>query len=385
MNTVEDMNRKLQKTLDKAKMDLLCEPESVFLTTVLFSLNFSWDDSLNPPTAETNGINLKIHPGFWLSLDHPTRMFVLAHEAWHVAFNHMNIPPGIDSENHNIAADFVINLMLKKANIYVPNEAYCDYKYDGLSTMEVYHLLPPRPPQDQPMTGGLIGADVDPSNDKNQEEKNEIQNQVESVILRANTMNKMQGSKAGKIPSEIELVIDGLLNPKLDWKTILQNYMTDFDKTDYSFKRPNRRFMPEFYLPSLHGENIGNIAVAVDTSVSVEEEEFRSFLSEINDIKERLNPKLTTIIDFDTSIKHVHILGPSESVEDLPFSGRGGTSLSCVFDYFDKNPTKLLIVFSDLECRVIREEPDFPVIWICVNNPHAHVEFGKLIHIETEV
>jgi predicted metal-dependent peptidase len=378
----------IQKTLDRAKLKLLSTKNSVFLTTILFSLKHEWDDTLDPPTASVDGLTIFIHPDFWMSLTPEERIFLLAHEAWHVAFNHIVVPDYIDRKRHNDAADYVINIMLTDAGYTMPKGGLLDNQYRGMSTMQVYNLLPENPPNQQPQCGGNvegIGRDIRaPGKDGSGNSKNDIKEKIQETILRAHTLSKIQNKDAGHLPGEIQVEIDALINPKLDWRTILQNHMTEFDKTDYSFKRPNRRYMPEFYLPSLYGESIGEIAVAVDTSGSVSASEFSSFLSEINDIKEKLQPSLTTIIDFDTSIKHVHKIGPDESVKDLPFSGRGGTDLDCVFEYFEKNNSpKLLIVFSDLWCERIENDPGYPVIWICVNNDRAKVNFGKLIHYET--
>ena len=43
----------------------------------------------------------------------------------------------------------------------------------------------------------------------------------------------------------------------------------------------------------------------------------------------------------------------------------------------------LLIVFSDLECTPIKNSTEYPVIWICINNPGAKVGFGQIIHVKT--
>jgi len=72
----------------------------------------------------------------------------------------------------------------------------------------------------------------------------------------------------------------------------------------------------------------------------------------------------------------------------MEFHGRGGTSLHCVFKHFDELPRrkqpKLLIVFSDLYCAKITKKPNYDVIWICFDNPNAEVDFGKLIHVDSE-
>ena len=379
-----EASKELKNTLDRAKVALLRTDNSVFLTTVLFSLKQKWEMGL--PTAAVSSKVLYLNPDFWQAQNERVRVSILAHETWHVAFNHLDTPDTINKKIHNQAGDFVINLMLKDAGFEVPNTWLCDEKYRGMHTMEVYHLLLKNPPPAS--SGGAggagddIGQDIQPSTGT-PEERERARQEVADILIKAATLSRLQGDKPGSIPGDIEIMLDELINPKLDWTVILQNYMTSFAKDDYTFKRPNRRYAPEFHLPSAHSESCGEICVAVDTSGSVSTDDFMKFISEINSIKEKLSPSLTTIIDFDTSIKHVHRLGPDETVQGLPFAGRGGTSLDCVFDYYDKNRPIVLIVFSDLYCSQLQEDPGYPIIWICCDNPGAEVNLGKLIHYDT--
>jgi len=375
METVE-VTSELRTSLDKAKIGMLVQKGSTFVSTVLFSLKLKWTRSL--PTAGVDGKYLYLNPDFWLAQSPNVRVSILFHETWHVCFNHMFRRNNMDKKKWNYAGDYVINLMGRDAEYEIPSEWLISEDYRGLSTKEVYDLLP-EPEGD---SGGL-GDDLIESAGGDSEI---IEQEVADVLIRAATRAKLDeasGNAAGYIPGEIEIMIEELINPKLDWRTILQNYMSSFTKDDYTFQRPNKRFQPDYYLASLRSESVGEIAIAVDTSGSVSDDEFKIFLTEINDIKEKMNPSLTTIIDFDTKINHVHSLTQDQSVKSLPFSGRGGTNLKPVFEHYNKHKPVVLIIFSDLECWEIEDDPGYPVIWICVNNPNASVNFGELIHYET--
>jgi predicted metal-dependent peptidase len=377
----------LNKSMDKAKIKLLMMPNTVFITSVLFKLLIKWTDVLpggeKCDTAAVDGKTIFINPDFWLSLSVPVQIAVLCHETWHVCFNHMfRCQIGdFNPKKHNRAADYVINIMLKDNGFAVQSDWLCDPQFRGMDTTTVYNLLPDKPDDNKPGGQGGMGSDIMPA--PNSPEGEKIQRDVEDILIQAAMQSKMESEDAGTIPGDIQIEIDKLLNPKLDWKTILQNYFSAFAKNDYTFKRPNKRFQPDFYLPSLHSECLGEIAIAVDTSGSVSDDVFRVFLTEINDIKEKLNPLLTTIIDFDTSISHIHKVGPDETIRKLPFSGRGGTDLQPVFDYYEKTHPTVLIIFSDLWCGQIEDDPGYPVVWICTDNENAEVNFGKLIHYDT--
>lgn len=377
MNATEEQ---MTKIFNKAKIGIMSKMNSVFIATILFSLKHKWEEKLN--SADVDGITLRINPDWFTGLSDKARIGLLAHEAWHVAFDHMS--RGIaftDFERFNKAADHVINLMLEAAGYELPTGGLKDPAYRKMSTEQVYRVLPVEPPQDKNGNGsGGYDCDIIQATKEN---KIEIQNAVADILTKAATQSKIQNDAAGTIPGEVEIALQELLNPKLDWRILLQNYMCGFAKEDYSYRKPNRRYMPEFYLPSLYSENLDEICVAVDTSGSVSDLEFKTFLTEIESIRESLSPAITTIIDFDTSIKHVHKVKREDSIKSVSFSGRGGTDLHPVFEHYKKTKPVVLIVFSDLYCEKIEDKPDYPVIWIAVNNPNASVNFGTLIHYDT--
>ena len=360
--------QEVEKLFNKAKVAMMSRPSSTFLSTILFSLDFSWNTDI--PTACTDGLRLFINPNWYADMSDDARVGLLAHEAWHVAFNHIVRGKDLDKQRYNKAADYVINNMLLDQKYELPENGLWDPIYKDMSTEQVYALLPVSDPSDPyDCDISVANGDID-------------ETAIETIIMKAAMQSAANGDKAGTIPGEIEIFIKNKTNPILPWNVILQNYMSAYAKDDYSYKIPNRKYFPELYLPSMYSESITNIAVAIDTSGSVRDEEFDAFLSEVEDIRINLKPVLTTLIGFDTRINTEILLTESDSIEDIKFTGRGGTSLSPVFNYFETKPPTVLIVFSDLDCSKITKEPDYDVIWVCVNNPNATVDFGSLIHLK---
>ena len=268
--------------------------------------------------------------------------------------------------------------MLLESGMELPAGALADQQYKGMSTEEIYKLLPdPDPNEDIPGMGQDI-MDVTGTADE-QAAKHQA---IKDIVVKASVQSKVAGDRPGTIPGEIQRALDEILNPKLDWFQILMNYMNGFDKTDYSYRRPNRRHMPDFILPGLWGESMDELALAFDASGSVSQEEFGAYFGETRYMRELLNPTKTTIIEFDTRINSVHELAQEDSMDDLHFTGGGGTDLQPVFDHFKDKPPTVLVIFSDLYCRQIEEDPGYPVVWISVNNRNAQVKFGELIHYD---
>lgn len=377
--------QKFKKALDRAKVKLMTQPNSVFISTILFSLKLviiKEANSVEIPTAGTDGISLYINEPYFLELTEDQRVGLLFHEAWHVAWNHMARGADLEKERYNIAGDHVINLMALAANYILPPNGYHDAKFKNKSTKQVYDLLPSD--KCSKKGGGGIGLDIIfDSPGMSEAEKDKKLVDLTNTLVKATVASKLGKDAPGTIPGEIQVMIDDLINPKLPWQVLLQNYMTAYAKEDFTWARPNRRYMPDFYLPSAHSEAVGHIAVSVDTSCSVSDAEFTAFRSEIQGIKEHLNPELLTVIDFDTSIKQVRTLAKDEDFIKMKFSGRGGTNINPVWKWTKKNKPMVMIIFSDMEFTFPKVAPDTDVLWICINNPSITMPYGDTVHFNT--
>ena len=104
------MMKEENRALSKCKVSLMLEKNSVFYSTIVFSLESIWDTSI--PTASTNGLNLKINPEWFMALSPKQRIGLVVHEANHVALLHPVRLGDRDPEVFNMAADHMINLML---------------------------------------------------------------------------------------------------------------------------------------------------------------------------------------------------------------------------------------------------------------------------------
>lgn len=368
------------KVLSKAKIALMNKKSAVFISTIVLSLNSEWRDDV--PTACTDGVSLLLNTDWFLGLNPLEQVGLLAHEAWHVAFQHVlaDRQKGRDGKVFNQAADHVINLQLTGEGYRIPAGGLCDPQYKGMSTEQVYDILMKDPSKQDPnfipdFTTGP--AAQDPLAQQTH------QNQVADILTRAATQAKMANDgSAGAIPGDVLMGLDEMLYPKLPWQQLLADFFNGLSKEDYSFARPNRRFMPEHYLPSLFSEGMGTLACAVDTSGSVSDEDFMAFATEMDYIKETLLPSSMYVVDFDTQINSIYEIADTDSVKQLQFKGRGGTSLHPVFEHFKEKPPQVLVVFSDLECDEEENDPGYPVLWIRTPGSGHTPTFGRLIEFD---
>ena len=356
--------------LDATKLALMTRPDSAFFMTIAFSLRHVWDSMI--PTAATDGRSIFFNPKFFMSLTVAERIFVLIHECMHVAYLHMlrlkNFP---NKAKANMAADYVINLQLVDRGFTMPACGLLDRQYAGMSTEQVYALLPDRAAQDFDMD--VLEGDPSLSDEQ-------ITQDVQDILVRASVQSKIRGDKPGTIPGDIENALENILNPRLPWNRVLQKYLNSFVKNDYSFKTPNRRFFPKYHMPSLTGVKLMDLAVAVDISGSVSDADFNVFVSEVHSILRMMKPEKITFIQFDTKLQHVDEIHSVQELLALTFTGRGGTDVHPVLEWAKQKKPQLLLIFSDGEFRIPTGKAPTETLWVIHNNQAFKPNFGKVIH-----
>ena len=357
----------LRKLLNKAKMGLLIKG-AVFVSTITFSMKHEFTDSVE--TAATDGIVFKYNPTFFAGLTDDARISLLMHETSHIMFMHPVRRGNRDHKVYNIAGDIVIDTYLSSVGYNQKEYGCVRPQYTNWTTAQVYDDLLDNPnkgpskPRMADLQGNGSGEALTP------QQQEQLEESIKTILVKASTQSKLMGEKPGNIPGEVEKLIENLINPKLDWAELLSRFMDNFAKDDYTWKKPNRRFLPTFYLPSLYSEQLGEITVAIDTSGSIDDKQMTGILSELQHVYVRYKPSKMTILDCDTAIHNIHEVDPYgiDSILDLKFTGGGGTKFEPVIEYCKEYNTRALIYFTDLHARQITEEQDFPILWICYSN-----------------
>jgi predicted metal-dependent peptidase len=378
----------MQKKLSKIKIKLFLHAGAAFLGSIMSQTRFIWDDSPDCDTAWTDGITIGFNPSFWLKIPDEAKVTVLAHELWHIAYQHVLRlkEANRDPEKWNIAGDHLINLMLQKSGYKFDGiqNCYKDLKYTGMGTDQIYSLLPDPPAggggsgvsQGASGAGKPLGGDLrPPPKGKEIEVMGKVVQAVQAARL---------GNQAGTIPGEILLEIDKFLNPKLPWRVLLRRFFTEQSREDYSWKRPNRRYTDD-YLPSLWSEDgLTTINYYLDISGSITDQNILRFNSEVKHIKEEFNPKRLNLVTFDTRIRDVYSFDEETPFEKVVVTGRGGTDLDPVAEHILKTKPNVAVIFSDLEVDPMPSVGGIPVLWVVIGSPNATVPFGQMIHIDDE-
>tara|TARA_Y100000593_G_scaffold76913_1_gene142292 strand:- start:2300 stop:3448 length:1149 start_codon:yes stop_codon:yes gene_type:complete len=364
------------KIIEQAMAKLILDQP--FFATILLSMERVEDGSI--PTMATNGEKLYYNPDFAKSL-HPAELVgVLAHEAMHPACLHHLRKGERDHFKFNVACDYAINPLLKEAGITLPGDALISSSYEGLHAEAIYSKLPETitaSPEDGDGDGGdtkihpgMWGEVIEAKNPDGTRmtdaDIREAEGRWKVKVRQAATAAK----KAGKLPSGMERFVEELMEPKLNWRTILSRFVGDLARTDYSFRFPNTRYSHTgFTLPSLKSETIGKVIFGMDTSGSMGGSEMRDVLGEVCGAlreyeKDGADPEVT-VLWCDTE---VHEQTLSDSSEFRP-KGGGGTDFAPVFEHIKEKgyDPKAVVYMTDGYCHSFGDDPGCPVLWALTN------------------
>lgn len=383
MQTIEDLDRLFQRTT----IQLFTYKGAGFLMTIFSHLKFKWDTSI--PTACVNYTTLHWNPVFFQALNEQERVFVLAHEIDHLAYDHLGRVKDRDFRVFNMAADHAINLHLIASGYIPPTGRYAplaDARFKDMTTEEIYEVLKeegaaihlPFGDDFSPLPGEDEGGGPGPTPE-------EQQARIVDILVKAATVAKMTDTW-GDVPGEIQDHLETLLRPVVPWEKQLRKYMTRMVQGSYGFHRPNRRTRT-MILPVKKKKQAGleHITWAFDTSGSMSDEAVECCLAEAKHVHNTLKPDKTEIIEFDCSLQKKMLFTNAEEIKGIPVHGRGGTDFGCVFNEINsrrkEDKPKLLIIASDMDCDVADEDlnPGMPVIWLTYGKKKAKVNFGTTI------
>ncbi len=218
----------------------------------------------------------------------------------------------------------------------------------------------------------LLAAD---SSDKTEEAERE------SMINLSQALQSAQ--HFGDIPQNLLRLFQETLQPKLNWRILLQRFIESCNQGDYTWSVPNRRYLSQdLYLPSRQEQRLMTIALAIDTSGSIDKDLLAHFSAELESILEAYDSDLC-IVYHDTLVKSHSIYRREDRPLRLMPEGGGGTDYRHIPQYLEKNDINpvCLLWFTDLECASFPEDPFYPVLWISSKLPKQEPPFGEVLHL----
>lgn len=183
---------------------------------------------------------------------------------------------------------------------------------------------------------------------------------------------------------EADFLLFGDLRKLIEATVLTVFFIDDIGRNDYSFSRPNRRYLHTgFILPSLYNIEIGSIVLIVDTSASMDEELLNLVAAEMHDIAAVFNT-IIEVIYVDTKVAGSQTIEPND-VFKLEPKGGGGTDFRPAFPYMEENSINpaVTVYFTDGECNRFPEtEPDAPLLWAIYDNDSFKPPFGEVLYVD---
>lgn len=385
--------------VQKAIVSLL-NGEGVFYASLLMQMNrVSGKDlpefALAAVSVNNGRIMLHIDPERLEKFTTEQVAKIMEHECLHLVLEHISRLGARHPYTWNIATDLAVNSLIHSMDLgLLPGrEPFTDFPKG--KTAEFYYGMLQDKIKKMSMTlnpdGSVTVKDektgksvtYKPTGDHKGWASSDGDSLSTEVVKQAVEEAAKQAKAAGKLPGNIEQIINELLNKeRLNWKQLLRQYVGNVVKADSkrTWKRENKRFGIDQKGKSK--ARILDIAVAIDTSGSVSNEEFQEFMGEIYGIQRSYKSSIE-IIECDAEIQKTYKLKQHGKV-DTKLKGRGGTDFRPVFKYFENKRRfpGLLIFFTDLEGPFPSPAPRGRTLWIRTSDGYADkVPFGKLIII----
>lgn len=360
----ENFCQEMREKVIKSRVKLLFDQPFYGQLLLNFKLIIVGDKNHWVKSCAIDGKNLYFNPEYVNMQSDEEIKFSIAHQLMHVVFHHITRRGSRDRTKFFEAGDYVINGILERDGIgKMPSKTMVDEdntpkateiktlrdsQYDGKTTDEVYVMLM----DDNGGGGSSFDQHID-AQDMNYDDDDilEIENNMDAAI-----QNAAAGAGAGKVPGEIQRWIDELSEPKLNWREFLHENAVSKIKSDYTWKRPNKRLQgafPNLVFPSQKVEASIKFYLSIDMSGSISPDMAKDMLSEVAGIAGHFKEFEVMVWCFDTvvykeSVKTFTQENIHEIHEYVP-SGGGGTDFDVNWEFMKKEKIvpDMFVMFTD--------------------------------------
>ena len=431
-------NNKQEVRLKKAHIALMKHPETALYSGVMLMGKSEVSDDMF--TAYTDGVNKRYSKPFLETIDcEPKLRGLVLHENLHVALK--QIPRGKDmfkedSKIANMAADFVVNDIIfnikgtisggNEAIVALPEGALYDPFFHNWNMREVYNYIRKENPQRGKGTGSSSDGHEDgdeqnssPSQGGKQNSDNKIKANGKEYDMGGDGFDEHDwesfkditpeelkelsdgidkalregGMLAGRMGAKMPRAIGELLEPKIDWRDALRDFVSSAmkGKDEFTWRKMNKRQLAnDMYLPSMENETIGEVIVAIDTSGSIGGAELTEFATELASICDLVQPDAVRVLWWDTMVHGEQVFKADtygQIASLLKPLGGGGTHVGSVATYINEKKlnAECVIVFTDgyvehdIEWNIVP-----PTLWMITQNRGLEVPCGKKVIFERE-
>jgi predicted metal-dependent peptidase len=293
---------------EKPESDILIY--TPFMGRVLLGTPLVEDNPRRTPTLATDGRTIWFNREFCEARNEAQRCGLWVHECLHILLGH-NVRRGAREQSKwNRACDYEVNQYVLAAGYALPPSCLYDPKYDGMDAETIYELLP-----DDPCYCGCAVMDMTGENGRplTPEEMKAVRESVEKL---------QAASRWGNMPDVLERALERAIRPRYTAADRIAQWLDPLLIEAEDWTRPHRDY-PDEYLPSRQIERRGHIAVAIDTSGSINDSQLKQFVDECGGVLERAGR--ITVIYADAAVASVVECTSLSDLELAKPKGGGGT------------------------------------------------------------
>ena len=272
------------------------------------------------------------------------RVAVIKHETLHILFKHLfrTQSKSYDNKLFNIAADLVVNQFIDPWRL--PESAITLSTFSELNlppnkSVEWYYKELQKHSSDNnnkkkvnDISEKKSHSDHSKWGENKETSSNVIETELDRMIIQAKDRTPLKDY--GSVPLGIKTVINAVIEkrkPQIDWKRALRLFSTSSRKTRvyHTMKRISKRYGTR---PGIKIKRYQRLAVAVDTSGSIKENDFVIFFNEIHSMWKQ--GAEIEVLECDAEVKRKY-----SYTGKFPkhVSGGGGTLFDPVFSYLRSN------------------------------------------------
>ena len=361
------------------------------------------------PTAATNGRNFYYNRDFVTKLSVKKLEFLFGHEILHCVFDHFGRVGSRDRQLSNIAQDYAVNQILVDERIgqKIDEVQICyDSKYRGMAWEEIYDELYEKAekislPELLKQLGDTLDEHInEDGNGEGDEGKGNggkgrptmtkaeaqaIKDEIKEAMISA-----AAAAGAGKTPAGIQRFIKDLTEPKMNWRELIRMNIQSIIRNDYSFSRPSRKGqMSGAVLPGMKNDETIDVAIAIDMSGSIGQEDATVFLSEVKGIMDQYQDYAIDLWCFDTAIYNHQRITHDNGDDLLSYEpkGGGGTDFMANYEYMKDiglQPKKFIMFTDGYPFGEWGDENYCDALFIVKGNTTAEAPFGQTVIYEKE-
>lgn len=374
------LKAKVQVALEALRAKFLVRRPFLAMVSLRLDLIAVIDDRVR--TAATNGRCIYFDARFFMASTLEKQEFVFAHEVWHCALGHLSRAQGRQPRLWNLAADHEINALLAADRFALPDDAVHFPAMAGMNAEEVYARLlqdgcmePHR--FDLHLTGHALPEDgIGPCRDPDFRATERLPSILEADTLLIGSVRATE-ARHGDIPGQVQMKIKDLTCAKVNWRSVLAQFVQNAATTRYMWSRPQRRHLHRgLYLPSRRATGF-RLTVAIDVSGSVFDLA-SDFLTEVQAMVATSGVEAVDVMVFDAMIRHRQQIAPETDVASIltGVTGGGGTDFRPVFEAMEGDDSGVLILLTDGFGEAPQFAPDHPVLWALTGTGRCPVDWG---------